>query len=318
MDPLPEGVLEIESVLGERRLHQYVLHDERCLLVDTGCADTPEAVILPSLSQHGIQAHDLDYVLVTHADVDHYGGDAAMRRAAPRAVLMAHALDVPLIESKALILRERYGWYTAHGLGYPDETFRWLDASAGEDTPVDLMLQGGEVLRLGPARPVRIVHLPGHSAGHLGVYDARNGVMIVSDAVMGAGLVDLNGRLISPPPYFSVDAYRRAIARIRAHRPRTLLTGHYPAMTGDAVVRFLDDSEQFVDTLERSLTRTLQAATAPLTLQHLTLALAEELGPFTAMANELAGPVRAHLDDLSARGLALRTWGARGEGWTFA
>ena len=40
-----------------------------------------------------------DLVLNTHADVDHFGGNAAMREAAPRACSCAQRLDAAWIES---------------------------------------------------------------------------------------------------------------------------------------------------------------------------------------------------------------------------
>ncbi len=41
------GIFRIESVLGPRPFAQYLLRDERSLLVDTGIVSTPEEVILP-------------------------------------------------------------------------------------------------------------------------------------------------------------------------------------------------------------------------------------------------------------------------------
>ena len=68
------GIHRIESVLGPRPFSQYLLRDERSLLVDTGVKETPAEVILPFLD--GLQP---DFVLNSHADVDHYGGNAAIR-----------------------------------------------------------------------------------------------------------------------------------------------------------------------------------------------------------------------------------------------
>jgi len=95
------GIHRIESVLGPRPFSQYLLRDERSLLVDTGVKETPAEVILPFLD--GLQP---DFVLNSHADVDHYGGNAAIRKAAPEALFLAHALDVPWIESAEAIMRE--------------------------------------------------------------------------------------------------------------------------------------------------------------------------------------------------------------------
>jgi glyoxylase-like metal-dependent hydrolase (beta-lactamase superfamily II) len=139
------GITRIESVLGPRPFSQYLLRDERSLLVDTGVKETPAEVLLPALG--GLQP---DIVLISHADVDHFGGNSAIREAAPCAVFCAHVADVPWIEDRELIMRERYGWYEAYGVGYPEETVSWLRNAMGPDVPIDLQLRGGEVFRLGP------------------------------------------------------------------------------------------------------------------------------------------------------------------------
>lgn len=139
------GIDRIESILGPRPFAQYLLRDERSLLVDTGVASTPDEVILPALRSLGLDPADLDYVLLSHADVDHFGGNARIRQAAPRAVFCAHQADAPWIADRERILTERYGWYADHGpaADYDAETKNWLRSGLGPDVPVDLELAGG-------------------------------------------------------------------------------------------------------------------------------------------------------------------------------
>jgi glyoxylase-like metal-dependent hydrolase (beta-lactamase superfamily II) len=186
------GITRIESVLGPRPFSQYLVRGERTLLVDTGVADTPGEVILPALD--GLEP---DLVLLTHADVDHFGGTAAVLREAPHALVLAHEADVPWIESSELILRERYGWYDQYGIGYDADTFAWLRDAMGADTPVDIRLTGGEVLRLGPELELRVLHLPGHSPGHIGLWEPASRTAIVGDAVLGHGLLDTEGKVVA-------------------------------------------------------------------------------------------------------------------------
>src|SRR3712207_6996444 len=77
-----------------RSFSQYLLRGERTMLVDTGVTETPGRVILPYLDSVGLDPADLDFVLNTHADVDHFGGNAEIRGAAPGAVFCAHGADV--------------------------------------------------------------------------------------------------------------------------------------------------------------------------------------------------------------------------------
>ena len=149
---------------------QYIfVGAERSLLVDTGVAGTPARVIVPYLEQLGTEP---DLVLISHADLDHSGGNRAVRARYPRAVLACHELDRRWIESNEAMLRENYLWHESYGFEEPDEEGRRaLLADMGGDCPVDLGLRGGETMRLGADRRVEILHLPGHTFGHLGVWD---------------------------------------------------------------------------------------------------------------------------------------------------
>ena len=78
------GIHRIEGDLGERYVCQYLLRgSDRTLLVDTGLRDMPSTVIAPYLAELGLSLADVDDVLISHADVDHCGGNRAFRAAAP-------------------------------------------------------------------------------------------------------------------------------------------------------------------------------------------------------------------------------------------
>jgi glyoxylase-like metal-dependent hydrolase (beta-lactamase superfamily II) len=307
------GIHRIESILGPRPFSQYLLRGERTLLVDTGVKETPGDVILPFLNDAGVDPAELDLVLLSHADVDHFGGDEAMREAAPRAAFCAHVADVPWLSDRERILRERYGWYTKHGIGYPPETAAWLRDAMGADVPIDLGLAGGETIRLGAELTVQVLHLPGHTPGHLGLWEPRSRTAIIQDAVMAKGLLDMEGRVIHPSPYFDAAGYEGSARLLMSLEPERLLTAHYPIVSGTDVDRFLDDTVEFI--------REAREAVGELLLEEREVTLAraleladERLGPFTSMPNELAGPVRVHLRELVAAGRAVES--SDGLAWT--
>ncbi len=302
-DEVAPGIFRIESVLGPRPFAQYLLRDERTLLVDTGIASTPGEVILPALRELGLDPAELDFIVISHADVDHFGGNAAMREAALRALLCAHADDAPWIGDRERILRERYGWYAAHGpdADYDDETKGWLRNALGPDVPVDLQLAGGEWFRLGPNLIVEVLHLPGHSRGHIGLWDPSSRTAIVTDAVLGAGLLNNEGGVIHPPPYMLVAEYEATVRRLQDLAPRRLLTAHYAVMEGDEVDRFLDESLAFVARARAAIGEIFQE-TNEATLAGLLAALNPRLGPFSSMTNELCAPIMGHLREMLARG----------------
>jgi glyoxylase-like metal-dependent hydrolase (beta-lactamase superfamily II) len=295
------GIHRIQSVLGPRPFSQYLLRSERTLLVDTGVVGTPDEVILPYLDSTDLGPGDLDFVLNTHADVDHFGGNAAIRNQAPGAVFCAHAADVPWIEDRERILRERYGWYAAHDVDYAAEVKKWLRDAMGPDVPIDLRLVGGETFRLGPELVVEVLHLPGHSPGHVGLWEPSSGTAIITDAALGVGLLDMEGNVISPPPYFDVAAYERSVRLLQSLSPRRLLTAHYEVMEGEEATRFLEESAAFVERARSAVSEAL-ADHGELTLRRLLETANPRLGPFTVMENELAGTLRAHARELVAAG----------------
>jgi glyoxylase-like metal-dependent hydrolase (beta-lactamase superfamily II) len=297
------GIYRIESILGPRPFAQYLLREERSLLVDTGIISTPDEAILPAFKDLGLDPADLDYVLISHADVDHFGGNAAIRAAAPRAIVCAHVADCDWIGDREQILRERYGWYAAHGpdADYDADSKDWLRQAMGPDVPVDLHLVGGEVFRLGPRLSVEVLHLPGHSPGHVGLWDPASRSAIITDAALGAGLLNNEGEVIHPPPYMLLAEYEATIGRLQRLAPERLLTAHYAVMEGEAIDRFLAESLAFVARVRAAIEAATETS-GEVTIAGLLSALNPVLGPFTSMTNELCGPIRAHLQELVAHG----------------
>jgi glyoxylase-like metal-dependent hydrolase (beta-lactamase superfamily II) len=288
------GIHRIEADLGERYVCQYLLlGDERALLVDSGLRDMPSAVIAPYLAGLGRSLADLDDVLISHADVDHCGGNRALRAAAPRARLLCGEADRPWIESNAAMLAGNYRWYEPYGFGPTAEDVAFLEHELGGDAPVDVGLRGGETLRLGPSWRVEVLALPGHTPGHLGLWDPRNDVAIIIDAALADGVYDRAGRRLIPPRYYTAAGYEATIRRLRALDPALLLTAHYPVMERAAAREFLDRSLAFVQAVRAAVSAGVAAGTTE--LWPLTQAVDAAVGPFPAFTHELAASVRAHL-----------------------
>jgi len=298
------GVYRVSSQLGVRRIAQWlVLGDDGVLLIDTGVDGTLREHLVPALRALGRDASEIVEVAISHADVDHYGGNGEVRRLAPGARIRCGAPDRELIESWARIRSERYGWYEQHGLAYDADTLAWLRDAGGPDTALDGVLREGDVLDVGGTR-LRVLELPGHSAGHLGFLIADTACAIVVDAVLERGLYDVDDVRISPPPYVTAAGYRATIAKLQDLGLTQLETAHYRELRGDDVAAFLADSAAFADDLERIVRA--QLARGPQTVAQITAVADAALGPFSAMSLELGRSVGAHLDELTAAGAAHR------------
>jgi len=283
---IADGIYRIESDLGPRFMCQYVVAGrDRSMLVDTGLADTPAAVIDPYLS--GVRLEP-DFVLISHADNDHVGGNRAFHDAHPNAVFMCHELDRRWVESNEALVRENYGWHAAYG--FPPMDADELLASMSGDSPIDVGLSGGETIRLDADRVVEVLHLPGHTPGHLGLWDEHTQAAIVIDAVLADGIYDRARNKLIPPRYYDLQALRTTIDRLEALRPELLLTAHYPVLDRREALEWLAIGRAFVDDVERVVHDASEEERADLwTLtQHVDAAL----GPFPQFMTELGATVR--------------------------
>ncbi len=292
MEEVAAGIHRIESDLGPRFMAQYlVVGEERTVLVDTGLADTPDSALIPALAAAGVEP---DLIVVSHADLDHCGGNRRMRERFPAAMLACHELDRRWIESNAAMLAENYMWHAPYGLDEPDAAERSdMLADLGGDAPVDLGLRGGETIRIAPGRRLDVLHLPGHTLGHVGLWDPNTRVAIVIDAALSDGIYDRAGNKLIPPRYYDADAYRQTIRRIRALAPEVLLTSHYAPMPRAAAQEFCDRSLAYVDAVE-AIVRDACAA-GETDLRRLTERVNEQMGPFPEFSTEIAAGVRSHL-----------------------
>jgi glyoxylase-like metal-dependent hydrolase (beta-lactamase superfamily II) len=314
LEEVQPRIYRIPSILGRRRFAQWlVVGDERLLLVDSGIDGTIAEQVAPALRELGRSPADITDVVISHADVDHYGGNSELRRAAPGARIRSAPEDRAWIESWQAISSERYGWYRGHGLDYDTGTWQWLEQAAGPDTPLDGTVSDGETIDLGGIT-VDVVALPGHSPGHLGVVHHESRTAIVMDAVLERGLYTTSDELISPPPYGSVPAYRGTIERLQTLRPDRLGTSHYAPIEGEAAVTaFLGESAAFVDGLDAAVRAELGPQPRP--LEHFWRAADTAVGPFSEMAVELARSVAAHLDHAADEQIAVRTQTPEGAVW---
>jgi glyoxylase-like metal-dependent hydrolase (beta-lactamase superfamily II) len=287
MTEIANGIYRIESDLGPRFMCQYVVAGrDRSVLVDTGLAGTPAAVIDPYLSRAGLEP---DFVLISHADNDHVGGNRAFRDAHPGAVFACHELDRRWVESNEALVRENYGWHAAYG--FPPMDTAELLASMSGDSPIDVGLSGGETIRLDADRVVEVLHLPGHTPGNIGLWDEHTQAAIVIDAVLADGIYDRARNKLIPPRYYDLQALRTTIDRLEALRPELLLTAHYPVLDRTEALEWLAIGRAFVDDVER-VVREAPAEERD-DLWALTQRVDAALGPFPQFMTELGATVRA-------------------------
>ncbi len=188
--------------------NSILLRGRRPVLVDTGFgADAP--AMLAWLAGQGLHGRDLALIFNTHSHCDHAGGNHLFESSfgTPIAAQVDEAALVNARDSDAC----RAAW-----LRQPIEPYQ-----------VKRMLQGGDTIGTG-AGAWMVVGTPGHTAGHLSLYSAEHGILVLGDALHGADLGWLN-------PYRegadSLDRATETIERLSALPARIGLPGHGPAIT---------------------------------------------------------------------------------------
>jgi glyoxylase-like metal-dependent hydrolase (beta-lactamase superfamily II) len=306
---LCDGIYRIDTKLGARVSSMYVLRGTRsCLLFDVGIDGDSYRTVGPYLDAARVDRRLVEWIMISHCDVDHFGGIADARATFPTARVLAHVLDRGAITDFQTYLASRgQAFKSPYGLDEAPDVLAWA-RSVTREGPIDACLVGGEVIDLGD-RDAEILHVPGHSWGHLAVHDMRTGTLIIADAALGSAVVNADGTGAFPPTYRHVAAYRASVERLAEMHAPLLLTGHYPTYRDAAVRAFLADSLEFVDSLGRRVELALNDAPEGCTLAQLVDAVNDGFGdwPVSTTAGALAFPVAGHVEDLVVMGRATVT-----------
>ena len=299
-----DGIHRIEAPLGDRYIAMYLIVGDDCsALVDTGIAPSIADTLVPYLTTIDHPIDRIRWVVNTHADFDHIGGNAALKARAPDAQFVCGAADRALVEDVERLIDERYGEFRQEGFDETSEAKQFIRSVTGA-VSVDGTLDNGHRIDLG-GRMLECLAVPGHSDGHLALYDEATDAALIGDAVLSSSVLRADGGPAFPPTYRDVTAYRSTIARLRHRGVGTLLTSHFAVARDGDVRRFLDVSESFTATVESEVLRILSEV--PLTLLEIVERAAPALGQWTPEpALYLVYPILGHLEHLAREGLAHR------------
>jgi glyoxylase-like metal-dependent hydrolase (beta-lactamase superfamily II) len=178
--------------------------------------------------------------VATHAHGDHVGGLHEFDR---RAV---HAAEADVVaETGVTTLVTRYfpptvtGPYLDDGYDMPELLLDAVPGAGFDPRAVEIapaaatrVLHDGDVIDLGDRR-FEVLHLPGHSPGSIGLWDAGTGTLFSGDAVYDGPLLDeLDGS--------DIDAYLSTMARLRDLAVTVVHGGHEPSFDRARLVELCD------------------------------------------------------------------------------
>lgn len=197
----------------------FLLLDERVTLIDTGLPGSAGR-ILAALNAVGRPADHVEQIVITHYHPDHLGGLAGLLRHVPARVGV-HAIEAPSVRGEAPIPFSLRYERIARRLA---PVMRFL-----RPCPVDTVLHDGDELPV--LGGLRVVHTPGHSAGHIALHLPERGVLIAGDALQRRA-----GGLIPPSRLISSDwpAALDSIEKLATLDFETLALSHFPPIRGAA------------------------------------------------------------------------------------
>ena len=200
------------------RGHMWLVRGrDRDLLIDAGLGHVPLRAHVPALRDRPVT------LLLSHTHWDHIGA--------------AHAFDGPDDErlvhpAEAAVLADpdpERTLYAKYADGSRDaEAF--TRRPAGWDAcrhrirpaPATRLVNEGDRIDLGD-RSFAVLHTPGHSPGHLALWEERTGTLFAQDAIY-------DGPLVDSCPGSDVATYRRTMARLAGDfSPRIVHGGHFPS-----------------------------------------------------------------------------------------
>ncbi len=233
----------------------YVITDDRGFsLIDLGCGgDGCVDRIRRGLSQLDLSLQNLHTVVLSHAHPDHMGASEMLLRECMPTV-MIHRDDIEQARDPRRLVRT-FDIELARRLYRDEKSHVWDFSTFFERSgcqmslPVfpDRMLTEGESVELAGYR-FEIIHTPGHSPGHISLFDAKTGILYGGDLI---------GEVVAwyTPASGGVIGYLSSLDRMEERQPRIILPAHGgiirepPQKIGEVRDRLLAREQKMVDLL---------------------------------------------------------------------
>jgi glyoxylase-like metal-dependent hydrolase (beta-lactamase superfamily II) len=205
------GIHQVDGVTG----NSYIIDHEHLVVIDTGMPGSGRKILGYITDTLHRKPEDISIIVLTHYHMDHTGGVAFLKKAAPRAKVAVHEADEGYVSGKSA--SPQYPGIKGMLLSISEKVMGPKPAEP------DVLLKDGDRVD-----GLLCVHLPGHTPGSIGLLDER------SKAFFSGDTLRFDGKSISRgPAMFTMDEVREreSIIRIAELDFDTLLVGHGVPLT---------------------------------------------------------------------------------------
>jgi len=221
-----------------------VVEQGRAAFVDCG-TNHSVPLLLQALSDAGLAPEAVDWLVLTHAHLDHAGGAGLLMQQLPKAKLVAHPRAAPhMVDPQRLVAgatavygEEEFARHYGQLVPVPEERV----VVAGDGHVIDLA-----------GRALRCLDTPGHARHHMCIWDERSRGWFAGDT-FGLSYRQLDsaaGAFILPtssPVQFEPEALQASIRRMLETSPQLMYLTHYGPVT--EVRRLAADLHEQIDAM---------------------------------------------------------------------
>lgn len=227
----------------------YVITDDILVAVDAQSRRDQAALMIELLTHHGYNPQNIQYLVNTHNDFDHIGGNAEFLQQIPDIKMIAGAEDSIKIENPTADIGDRSRFRM-------ERVLENLDRSR-----VAIKVQEDMILEVNDLK-LRILHTPGHTAGSICIYVEEQQALFTGDTVLG------NGRWAGPQGLplvrTDLDTMITTLNRLSQLEIDWLLPGH-----GKVVRNGQRKIQEVTATLQKLPEQVLRALETPSTIADL-------------------------------------------------
>lgn len=303
----------------------YLVEGDPLTLIDTGVrSPASRSALEAGLAALGHRVADVQRIVLTHYHGDHLGQTQTLRAAGRGVEVFAHRAERTMIEHFSAERDENIDATNAlfAEFGVPDDLiakqaavrYRALhDDPLCEATPVEHAVEDGDGIDAGRLR-FEVIHAPGHTAGHLLLYEPESGALVTGDHLMGGAvpftdtyLVDERPDPADPlrrrPRFRGLPAYLASLRRLRRRTFSAILPAHGGVV--DRPARAIEEALLFYDVrvqrVERALARLSESVERGVTAWELWQQLFPKIDPVLQMRTRMLMVIGA-LDVLGEAG----------------